>query len=288
MAFMNDLPLKQVDRINDKIWTKLNRKEQLKLLDPKSFSIKNIEKEIETGCSPCPDIITKDFGAKPSILFVSTVYGLIYKYLNKKYSRDEQHWYEFCNHFYKRIIQSGTGIYSRLDKLYQVMTELTGEKLDYCFTELVKTVLVDEKDNVSGLGSKGSFLQYFENAEYDLLEGRINEIQDKCIIFAFSEEVTYFLLEMFNSSNSFHHLVEIYHTENKEINISRKRNRNGDYKYTITADGTYSNSVAFKTIFKVKDKEIFIVPLPHPSSANNRYWPEACWEELRILLRKFI
>ena len=109
MAFNNDLQLKQEDVTNDRIWTKLNSKEYLNLLDHKSFSIENIVKEIDTGCSPCPDILTKDFGVKPSILFVSTVYGLIYKYLNKKYNRDEMSWNGFCQHFYKTIIQSGTG-----------------------------------------------------------------------------------------------------------------------------------------------------------------------------------
>jgi uracil-DNA glycosylase len=71
-----------------------------------------------------------------------------------------------------------------------------------------------------------------------------------------------------------------------KVNIDIRIKRNGDYKFNIEAGGTYSNSVAFKTVLKVKNKKVYIIPLPHPSTANNKYWQEnQCWEQLKELLK---
>jgi hypothetical protein len=291
MAFTNKLKLKMDDKINDEIWINLNTNDRagLNLLDAKYFSIDNIIREINTGCSPCPDILTENFGSKPSVMFVSTVYGLVNKYLKQEYDRSKQDWNTFCNDFYKKIIQSGTGIYKRLDKIYRLLAEIKGRELDFCFTELVKTVLVDHDNKVSGLGSKGSFIKYFEEVEFRFLEERINQIKNECFIFSFSEEVTYFLIKIFNKGATLEDDFNILHTENKKVNINIRIKRNGDYQFNIEAGGTYSNSVAFKTVLKVKDKKIYIIPLPHPSTANNKYWQEnQCWGQLKELLKMCI
>lgn len=281
MAFDKDKQLVQCDAINDYIWRSLNRGEanQLGLLNSKAVSFEKITKEIKTGCSPCPDIITSHFGEKPSVMFVSTVYGLINKYLNKQYNREEQDWNVFCEDFYKNIIQSGTGIYKRLDEVYELLSDLFGGGLEFCFTELVKTVLVDENNSVSGLGSKGSFLKYFETVEYHLLKERLTQIKKQCFIFSFSEDVTYFLLKALSQHTSFKEDFEIIHSDNKPVTISTRKKRNGDSEFSILAGNSFSSSVAFKTIFKLKNKDIYIIPLPHPSTSNNRYWPKNDWRE---------
>ena len=222
MAFTNKLKLKMDDKINDEIWINLNTNDRagLNLLDAKYFSIDNIIREINTGCSPCPDILTENFGSKPSVMFVSTVYGLVNKYLKQEYDRSKQDWNTFCNDFYKKIIQFGTGIYKRLDKIYRLLAEIKGRELDFCFTELVKTVLVDHDNKVSGLGSKGSFIKYFEEVEFRFLEERINQIKNECFIFSFSEEVTYFLVKIFNKGATLEDDFNILHTENKKVNIN--------------------------------------------------------------------
>jgi hypothetical protein len=51
-----------------------------------------------------------------------------------------------------------------------------------------------------------------------------------------------------------------------------KRTRTNRLNISIGCGGTYTNSVAFRSIFKMKDRDIRIIPLPHASSANYKYW----------------
>ncbi|WP_044895871.1 hypothetical protein [Bacillus alveayuensis] len=130
MAFTNKLKLKMDDKINDEIWRNLNANDRagLNLLDEKYFSIDNIIKEINTGCSPCPDILTENFGSKPSVMFVSTVYGLVNKYLKQEYNRSKQDWSTFCDDFYKKLFNP-VRVYKRLDKIYRLLAEIKGQEL---------------------------------------------------------------------------------------------------------------------------------------------------------------
>jgi hypothetical protein len=76
--------LAEQDQVNDLIWKSEPR---IDLLGSKNFRLADMRRERETGCSPCPDILTKDFGKKCSVMFVSTVYGKIYNRLKKRYDR---------------------------------------------------------------------------------------------------------------------------------------------------------------------------------------------------------
>lgn len=80
MYFPYCMDLSKEDDINDEIWQHLHFKniDALNILDRKKFCIDNIRQEIEFGCSPCPDILSSKFGEKTSIMFISTVYGLIF------------------------------------------------------------------------------------------------------------------------------------------------------------------------------------------------------------------
>jgi hypothetical protein len=80
--------------------------------------------EIDSGCSPCPDIISDNFGHKKSVVFVSTVYGLIHSKLETSFNRNTQSWPMFTQCFFERIIQEGVGIYPRLAKVYAKVSDI--------------------------------------------------------------------------------------------------------------------------------------------------------------------
>lgn len=67
------------DSINDLIWAHLHSEnlDALEVLNPNKFGIELMKEEIKSGYSPCPDILTKNFGKSFSVMFVSTVYGCI-------------------------------------------------------------------------------------------------------------------------------------------------------------------------------------------------------------------
>ena len=48
----------------------------------------------------------------------------------------------------------------------------------------------------------------------------INQIKNECFIFSFSEEVTYFLVKIFNKGATLEDDFNILHTENKKVNIN--------------------------------------------------------------------
>ncbi|MCZ2845228.1 MAG: hypothetical protein O2U61_01820 [Candidatus Bathyarchaeota archaeon] len=75
MSYVKHFDFVEVDEINNDIWKHIHysNSNALNTLDRNKFGMVEIKKEIETGCSPCPDIISKDFGIKPSVLFISTV-----------------------------------------------------------------------------------------------------------------------------------------------------------------------------------------------------------------------
>lgn len=81
--------LRRADQVNDLIWGHLhtNNTDAIQMFNPKKFDLDTIAQEINLGCSPCPDITSSLFGKKQSVLFLSTVYGKINPYLNKKYDR---------------------------------------------------------------------------------------------------------------------------------------------------------------------------------------------------------
>ncbi len=155
MPFPTQLPLSSKDAVNDRIWHHLHMRDYnaLDVLNPERFSIDKIRNEIRTGCSPCPDVLTGEFGDRPSVVFVSTVYGLIHKYLGDTYDRSRDNWPVFIERFFSLIVQTGTGIYGRLSNVYRLVSENWEPQPEFCLTELVKTVLVDHKNRVSGLES---------------------------------------------------------------------------------------------------------------------------------------
>ncbi|EIJ78319.1 hypothetical protein PB1_12184 [Bacillus methanolicus PB1] len=89
--------------INNLIWRHLHYEnlDAFEVLNPKKFGIEFIKGEINIGCSPCPDILTENFGKSISIMFVSTVYSLIHSYLQKTYQRNNNSWKEFTQDFYQ-------------------------------------------------------------------------------------------------------------------------------------------------------------------------------------------
>ncbi|MES0857828.1 hypothetical protein ABS784_16855, partial [Geobacillus sp. G4] len=47
----------------------------------------------------------------------------------------------------------------------------------------------------------------------------------------------------------------------------------------------FSIPFGFYWIINTPEK-VYIIPLPHPSTANNKYWQEnQCWEQLKELLK---
>ena len=154
ISFPQDIKLPAQDPVNEQIWQHLqNSTTPLEDLCPSKFCVQKIKDEIKTGCSPCPDILTGDFGRKPSVLFVSTVYGLVFKYIKKEFVHSDNHWDEFIRKFYEDLIIPNKGIYGRLNKIYDQVSSTWNDNPEFCFTELVKTVLVNDKNKVSGLGS---------------------------------------------------------------------------------------------------------------------------------------
>lgn len=155
------------DSINDLIWAHLHSEnlDALEVLNPNKFGIELMKEEIKSGYSPCPDILTKNFGKSFSVMFVSTVYGLIHNYLQKNYSRNNTSWKEFTQDFYSKIIQKGIGIYPRLERIYEIVSSKYNCSPEVCFTELVKTVMVNHQKKVSGLETGDSFINYYMKYE---------------------------------------------------------------------------------------------------------------------------
>jgi hypothetical protein len=293
MAFPQDIKLPVQDSTNDRIWQYLQ--ESTKPLDDlcsTKFCIPKIIDEIGTGCSPCPDILTDGFGREPSVLFVSTVYGLINKYLNKDYVRSKRSWKDFVKEFYENIIIPNKGIYGRLGKIYDQVSSTWNCNPEFCFTELVKTVLVDEKNKVSGLESQGSFVDYFIKHEMTFLKERLSKIENKCIIFTFSEIPTFYTMtslvgieDPIGGVSAVPEEFEIVRGKESEIEFESKLKKNGKVQISISSSGnTYSKSIPFNILFKMKNRDIFVLPLPHPSGANNRNWPLDAWDKLRLLI----
>lgn len=294
MGFPQSINCLREDTINDKIWGYLHNTDRnpLDVLNPKKFSISNIIDELNTGCSPCPDILTSDFGGKPSVIFISTVYGLIYKYLLRTFNRESDNWQNFIKLFYNDIIKDSTGIYGKLGKIYDQVAHKWRIEPDFCFTELVKTVLVDDKNSVSGLDTKESFVQYFLKYESKFLSARLENIQDKCIAFTFSDVATLLTITTLSDVKITQILklpdnIELFYSDYPKdlFKFATRQKRTGNIEINISAGSSYSNSIAFNTIFKVHGKEFYIIPLPHPSGANNQYWTENVWKKIDNLLK---
>ena len=291
MAFPQDIKLPVHDSTNDRIWHYLQESTKpLEDLCPSKFSIPKIIDEINTGCSPCPDILTGGFGKKPSVLFVSTVYGLINKYLKKNFERSENYWKDFVIEFYDKLIIPNKGIYGRLGKVYDQVSSTWNCNPEFCLTELVKTVLVDKDNKVSGLESQGSFVKYFINNELAFLRERLSKIEDKCIVFTFSEVPTFYTMTSLvgidpMSVSAVPEEFEIICGKKSEMKFESKKRSENKIQISISSSGeTFSKSIPFNTLFKMKDRDIFVLPLPHPSGANNRNWPKDRWTKLETLI----
>ncbi|MHB1407445.1 MAG: hypothetical protein ACYCV0_17870 [Desulfitobacteriaceae bacterium] len=300
MNFPSSHRLSSEDNVNDKIWKHLHSMDldSLSTLDGTRFSIDLIRQEVNSGCSPCPDILTADFGKKTSVMFVSTVYGLIYNYLQVRYNRKTESWPSFTEKFYNSIIQGDIGIYPRLGNIYRHVSNRLGYDPEFCFTELVKTVLVDLEGNVSGLDMPG-FIHYFMSHEADFLSGRLTQIDSRCFIFTFSEIATFFTITTLAGVDSpigvweLPNCFEVLFSSEKEksnIQFVSRQKRTGNIEVKLNMEGsTFSKSIAFRTIFKVTNKDIYIIPLPHPSGANNKYWSsEIVRKQMEILIDKLV
>jgi hypothetical protein len=116
------------DAVNEKIWRYLHDGDLTPLddLNTSRLGLGVIKQEIESGCSPCPDVLTAGFGTRPSVLFVATVYGLIHEYLGQTFDRRTTSWQEFAHVFYHELIRHGKGIYGRLERLYDLTCEVFG------------------------------------------------------------------------------------------------------------------------------------------------------------------
>lgn len=283
MQSPSPLQLIQQDPLNDEIWQYLHTQntDALHLLNEEQYALDLIQQEIDTGCSPCPDILSADFGNQPSVMFVSTVYGLIHKYLQKEYPRQQESWQTFTADFYQSVIRKKIGIYGRQLDIYHKIAEKCGYIPEFCFTELVKTVLMNANHEVSGL-EQPSFTQYFFENEAGFLRKRLQAIQKKCVVFPCSELTTFFTLAALAGVESPIGLqqlptqieyVYLEHEKTENIVFSSRVKRGGRIEALCkTQSGSFSKTLAFRSIFKIKDKEIYIVPLPHPSNSNNTYW----------------
>jgi hypothetical protein len=290
--FPQDIKLPVQDSTNDRIWQHLHGSTKpLEDLCPSKFCIPKIIEELKTGCSPCPDILTGSFGREPSVLFVSTVYGLINKYLKKDYVRSKSSWNEFVREFYDNLIIPNKGIYGRLGKVYDQVSSTWNCNPEFCLTELVKTVLVDKDNKVSGLESQGSFVEYFINNELTFLQERLSKVENKCIIFTFSEVPTFYTMTSLIGIedpigvSGVPEEFEIIHGNESGIKFESKKRGKDKIQISISSSGeTFSKSIPFNTLFKMKDRDIFVLPLPHPSGANNRNWPKDRWTKLETLI----
>lgn len=284
------------DPLNNEIWKYLHstHTDSLSTLEQSKYSIDLMLREIQFGCSPCPDILTQDFGKKTSVMFISTVYGLIYEYLKKSYQRQTDDWHDFTNDFYRDIIQKNEGIYTRLGDIYNQVSVSCGFQPEFCFTELVKTVLIDLKGNVSGL-HQPSFIRYFLKHEAQFLSERLKQIDSKCYIFTFSEVATFFSITTLASIpnplgvEKLPDNIEVkYMSENQyeDIQFFSKLKRSGSVDINFnTKHGSFSSTIAFRTIFKLTDKEIYVIPLPHPSTSNNANWSgDFVGKQMKLLL----
>jgi hypothetical protein len=223
------------------------------------------------------------------------VYGLIHEYLAETFDRRNVSWREFATVFYHRLIRHGRGIYGRLERLYDVTCGVFGPELDLCFTELVKTVLARPNGNVTGIDAY--WPRYFEGHEQGFLRQRLAGIHGKCIIFTFSEMSTFHTVAILGEEEDLfgvHTLpknVEVLHQSDlaSPIVFRSWTSSRGNPKVRVSgseADASYTRTIARQTVLGVQGRDLFLVPLPHPSRANNRHWPEAAWQELAELLGK--
>lgn len=288
------------DQINEQLWQLYHQPDTfkpLKTLDKSKFSLRNIIKEIGTGCSPCPDIVTEKFGKTPSLFFITPFYNQVHKYMGVKFNRSLSSWEDYASLFFKKLIYDKIGVYDRLYKIFNITSNHFNRDFDYCFSSLVKTVLTNENNNANGLSNHPSFIKYFEKYESCFLVNRLITIENTCIIFTFSENCTFFTLvylglekKPFNISNIPKN-IEVFYKHERLHDLTFRSHLSKDkpnikVSFNGTDKKTYSNSICFKSIFKVKNQEIFIIPLPNPSTANNRYWPKTVWNTLISLLSK--
>ncbi len=286
--------LVKIDKINDEIWQKKPEdiEKSLRHLNENKFGIGCIREEINKGCSPCPDILTENFGRNPSVLFVSTVYGHIHRNINREFNRNCESWHEFIKLFFSQIIRPGIGIYNRLYRIYNMITEIEKKELDFCFTELVKTVLLNNKNGVSGLANNPSFMKFFQYEESIYLKKRLENIKNRCIIFTCSEISTFLTMSILGKlnvpfeTNDLPPNIKVFGNSNESLNFHSHITKSGRLVMKITSNGSYSKSVAFKTIFKLDDAEIYIIPLAHPSSANNNLWTDQSSSCLKKTLKR--
>lgn len=297
MGLPQEIALPTQDRVNERIWCYLHDGDQTPLdtLPTDRLGMDIIRAEIASGCSPCPDILTNGFGTRPSVLLVATVYGLIYDRLKQEFSRSGTSWHDYIDTFYRQIIFRGKGIYSRLDRLYDLACRVYGSELEFCFTELVKTVLADPDGSVSGL--EGFWLRYFVRHEQGFLRQRLAGISGTCIVFTFSETATLATLailggeqDLFNIRGLPSRIKALLRTDQaNHLRLQSWMTQRGNPRLSLTVDrpkATYTQAIAGRTFFRLKGSALFVVPLPHPSQANNQYWPERAWPELeRLLLR---
>lgn len=275
MKPLNQLNLKTNDIINDTIWgyNPLSKIEASKLIKQgfgeKGFQ--SIENEIIKGCSPCPDIVSNYFGEKPSIMFISTVYAGIHKYVGIKYDRDNDSWEELAKEYYKKIVLSKEGIYSIISDIYNLITTKKIKDPEICLTDLVKTVLYNKNGGTDKIHDSAGFREYFMHHEYNFLKQRLEQINNLCFIFTFKDVSTFFTIEGFKDLSYEIELLEDNSSGKVLEFLQYRKNKKPNLPYSL-----FTQSIAFKTILRVKGKEIYIIPLPHPASHTkglyNRNW----------------
>jgi hypothetical protein len=297
MAWPRNIAFPIEDKVNENIWRYLCDGDLTPLedLNTSKLGLEMIRKEILSGCSPCPDVLTQGFGTRPSVMFVATVYGLIHEYLGETFDRRNASWREFATVFYHRLIRHGKGIYGRLERLYGLTRRVFDSELDFCFTELVKTVLARPNGGVTGIDAY--WPRYFAAHEQHFLRQRLAEIYGRCIIFTFSEMSTFHTVAILGKEEDLlgvHTLpknVEVLHHSDPSSPIVFRSwmSSRGNPKVRVSGPGagaSYTRTIAHQTVLGVQDRDLFVVPLPHPSGANNRHWPETAWHELAELLGK--
>lgn len=288
MGFPQEVSWKTEDEVNDLIWEQLHTK-NLKVyrdyLSDSRYHYEAIEKEIKTGVSPCPDILTNGFGQKPSVLFIGEVYGTINEFLPEeiilKGVDRSQKWANWIPKLYKSLIidpgRSNPGIYSDLGKIYKLLENHLGFELEIGFTEVCKTVLFSKNKqgnpSVSKL-YKPELIKYVDNCEYSFLYDRIQKIKGPCIIFTLSAIPFLYLLRIFDK--------QVFPKKIKKLNDSLEILFPGEYireqisisKYTVDVGILpFTESITFQSLFKVKGKQIYVIPLSHPSNKHYGHWP---------------
>jgi hypothetical protein len=66
-----------------------------------------------------------------------------------------------------------------------------------------------------------------------------------------------------------------------------KKNLKGHLEICFKTDKqSYSASIAGKMVLHMPERDLYIIPLPHTSNANNKYWKPEDWDQLNVLIEK--